>query len=74
MMCDRIDLLTRIDTLEKQLDNAIQFVNAFIPYACPFEIDIDDYQINWPKCSKCGTLHGQQQECWKEYFKNGSNM
>lgn len=70
-MSDRIDLLERIEKLEKALDNAVQFVNAFIPYACPYEIDEVDWEVNWPRCNECGTLCGQQRECWKEYFKNG---
>ncbi|MFR7589814.1 MAG: hypothetical protein ACLUVC_00075 [Longibaculum sp.] len=69
-MSDRIDFLKKIETLEKQLDNAINFIDLCIPFACPYEIDIDDYQPDFPKCDECCSLHGQQRECWKEYFKN----
>ncbi len=29
----------------------------------------EEYMIFWPKCSKCGSLVGQQMNCWKEWLK-----
>lgn len=56
--------------LVKQLANGINFIDKFIPFACPYEVDInDDYITDWEKCHECGYLRGQQLECWKEYFK-----
>ena len=43
------------------LANAVVFIDEYLGrFACPYEIDDEDFMVNWPKCSKCGSLHGQQ--------------
>lgn len=75
MSGDRIDLLKKINALEeenkalhKALDKAGCFVEEYAQFACPYEIDDDNYMVNWSKCDSCGALKGQEKECWKEYF------
>lgn len=55
------------DMLNKALDKAVDFIDDFTKFACPYEIDSEEYMINWSKCSKCGSLVGQEHECWKEW-------
>lgn len=55
----------RADMLDKGLNKAMRFIDDFTRYACPYEIDSEDYMIFWPKCSKCGPLVGQEHDCWK---------
>lgn len=59
----------RADRLDKGLDKVMNFIDyhATLEFACPYEIDVKEYMINWPKCSKCGTLVGQEHDCWKEW-------
>ena len=61
----------RADMLDKGLNKAMRFIDdhATLEFACPYEIDDKEYMINWPKCSKCGPLVGQEHECWKEWLK-----
>lgn len=59
----------RADNLDMDLDKVADFINDFTKFACPYEIDDEEYMINWPKCSKCGSLVGQEHGCWKEWLK-----
>lgn len=59
----------RADKLVNGLDKAIDFIDDFTKFACPYEIDDKEYMINRPKCSKCGPLVGQEHDCWKEWLK-----
>lgn len=69
-MCDRIDLLRRIEEQNKIIEGLLCFIENNVTQACPYEINDQELEINWNKCKACETLHGQQRNCWLDYFKN----